>query len=278
MRSEVKQNTGTDRWGNNSSAEYRLDSFDSLEELCDLTHAEYGYGYNSSFYDDVNLDQAKKLARDGWPEGLQKLEQFRGKLENVVSHSIMRQEMFYDVTGLDWDIGAVMTGEPECWYDYSPKEESRIVRMAYNVTVSGGMGSEQMQLRGACIASLVDLLEANGVRVELDIYATLNYDNRAYYTFFVPIKQAGQQLDLDRLAFVFMHAGMSRKLMFSYAKTLYGGEAIGIGWGIAPDLTDYDLDISGGHIGLPEYSNVSSMITWLKARLTDFGVHMEGGN
>ncbi len=263
---------GKDRY--DYEADYQLHTFDSLTEFCDAIKHENGN--SGSFFDHVSLAQAKQLAITGWPDGLKKLEQFSAKLGNVAARSIAKQEVIFDVTGIDFDMGAVMSGEPECWYDLTPRDETKTVRMAYNVIVSGGMSQEMMQLRGACIAALVDLLEANNIRVELDAYGTLDYMYQHKISMIIQIKSASQHLDLDRLAFVFMHAGMSRKLTFSYCQTVCNNQSdSSIGWGITPDLSNYDLNISGGHIGLPEYASIQEMIEWLKARLADFGVHMK---
>lgn len=261
-----------------------VDRFNSLSEFLDATTYAYSGDTTDEFFGSVTLKRCKQLATNGWPEGLKEVNKFKGKIESITAKYVAAQEIIYDVTGLDFDMGLVMEGRPECWYDFVPKEEQKTIRIIYGIGVSAALSHEMIALRGATICAMIDILEAHNVRVELDVYFDYSPAYSGNQIAIIPIKTASQSLDLDRVAFVLMHAGMNRKLGFSYATQeiakLHGRNpeslASGaVGWSsILPDFSEYDFVMQRGYSGFPQYNDAKSMINWILEQLKTFGINL----
>lgn len=166
------------------------------------------------------LPEIIKLARLGWPEGKKHMERFSAKITDRVQASLPQQSQFWDTSGLDFDMGMAINGEPECWYDFAPKEEMKFIRIGVNGFFSAGVGNEVITMRGGAICALVDALEMMNYRVELDVIQAAS-DNGGYASR-VRIKNFSDALDIDRLAFVTTHRAMFRVLAAQHVSAKLG--------------------------------------------------------
>ena len=251
--------------------------FDCLDEYLDAVTHQYDTDHDNDFYGVSTIGEAKELARHGWPDGLEKIRKFKSSIENIAARAIQEQELLFDNVGLDFDMALVLQGTPECWFDYSPREEGKVVRIAYAVSVSASLSEDMIATRGAAIAALVDLLEMHGIRVELDCFYDFKTGNpEKNFLCSVRVKDAGQPIDLDRMAFLLMHRGFNRCLAFSYTEQIVGRTDSWIGWSDVPFPTEgYDLVIERGFSGWSHYQSIGSMISWMKEQLKAFGVNVD---
>ena len=123
--------------------------------------------------------------------------------------------MFWDTTGQDFDMGMAINGEPECWYDFAPKDETKFCHIGVNLFYSCGVGHDVINMRGGAICAIVDALESIGYRCEITcVVAATDYDQYAMSTV---VKNFGDALDLDRLAFITTHPAMFRRVVATNA-------------------------------------------------------------
>lgn len=203
-------------------------SFDEFVAAAKLTaqdnDSSRGTG-RDEFYGTATFEDAVALASQGWPEGAARASAVRASLDAAVRDCVVaRQAGFsWDVTGETIDVGKFLAGEPECCLTQSETGESasgRIVRIVANVAASGSVSAESLFARGAVVLAAIDILEGLGHRVELTVArgTTTAKVGGKVLQILVPVKSAGQPLDVDRLAFCLCHPGFLRRLTWSVSE------------------------------------------------------------
>lgn len=200
-------------------------NMDELLAYTDTDEWENNGGYNDSrtngrhFTLTADWAEAAKLARTGWHEGVKDMSDKLERIENHVKYE--PANYYWDVTGLSFDIGTVMTGEPECWLEQDMEPRKKMFRIHVNPSSNGDTTVEQLMNRGAAVVALVNLLQSdpNNI-VELDIY-------RVNSTGTYVVRMGLGPIDLDALAFCMAHPSYNRRLMFAItekqAKFRYSG-------------------------------------------------------
>ena len=177
-----------------------------------------GFG---ELYGTDTFDEAVKLALNGWPEGRENIKNITQKISHVLASKIVRPQARYSETGEEVDVPRFVSGDPEHFIDYPMSVcngHGNIVRVGVSLSTSGDVEAQYIHNRGAAIVALIDALETVGYRVELD-FMNASKNGSAYYDVMVPIKQADQPCELDRIAFVFAHAANQRRIGFSVNET-----------------------------------------------------------
>ena len=188
-----------------------------LEKPVAIENNHNGTGaFREEFTQTRDFNHASELARNGWPDGLKKIER---ALEDIEAMPVMEPLPVFDVCGEAFNLDAVLTGQPENMFYFMPQESNkpRIVQIAFNFVYSAGVPANDIIDRGAAIASAVNDIENQGMRVELFAYcATRN--NRKTSSCFIKLKDAEQPLELERVVFAVAHPSMLRRLWFKYAE------------------------------------------------------------
>lgn len=198
------------------------DYFDSVESLLEhVVNAPMVRTENKSrtgtpsFTGTDTWEEALKLAKEGWLEGVNKVEKFSSQFTNLLGSMLQIDDYFYDVTGQDFDLDRVLRGEPEAWLNseqvHVEAPALQTIKLVANITISGGNSIETLITRGAAIAALVILLEKARRRVEVEIVWTASdlYESRML------LKQAGQDLDIAKIAYWLIHPSAIRRMMFA---------------------------------------------------------------
>ena len=250
---------------------------------CELPRHERDSITNTNDFAGCSFDEAIKLTKIGWPEGLAKM---KDRMELIKSHIPARklqQELRYEQTGPGTiDMERLKQGHPEPWVVWRTKEDmvegDKIVRILYNAAASAFVSTERIFQKGAMICTLIDLLERSGKRVEL-VLADVS-QGRTQITTTVMVKKANDILDMDRLAFALAHSACLRRLGFSImeqAPKQYR-DGCGIphgGYGRPLDLTTDD------QINIPAQSlydiayDINDQIGWLRGQLFKQGIVIE---
>jgi len=183
----------------------------------DLASRESG---RSDWYGGVTFEEAQRLALAGWEDGARKALAKLAFVQSAVSEvrSGRARQWGYDLTGDVVDIGRHLSGEPECWLTEQDGEghSGKVVKVVASVAISGAVGGDAAFSRGAAVLAAVDAIEAAGKRVELWIAkGSQTHDTETQWHWLVPVKSAGQPLDVDRLAFALCSLAIQRRLFFS---------------------------------------------------------------
>jgi hypothetical protein len=159
-------------------------------------------------------EEAKKLALEGWDEGVERLSDLRDQLMDDLTRELPVPTLLLDVEGFTPDVGSFVAGVPEDmlnWRDLPGS--SKQLHVVMNVAVNHNVSTDAMMLRGLLAAGLVDALEHMGHRVKLDVVSLTQRD--IYGAFIVHMKSENQVLDLERLVFACAHPAMLRRIEFA---------------------------------------------------------------
>lgn len=241
-----------------------LHTFDSVSEYITFAqkgHSELPKSRRSSRKEDsayrtfsgsATFDSAIELAYKGYPKAREHAEPFRNLVLESISPYLIKPKPRYDMVGEIVDQPRYLSGMPDPFLTrYEPLEgittegkTKRIYRILVNLTYICYTSADEILNRGAAIAALVDLLEEQGKRAEvIGVTHVKAFDaNKIYLTNFIPIKDAGQPLDIDFIYFVLAHPAMLRRFAFSVWETYPQGirERIGIPGGYGRPATPND--------------------------------------
>ena len=231
----------------------------------------------------VGFKGALRLAARGWPEGLLKVRELFGACERSMLTSVRGRRLEYDVTG-DWfDVGRVAAGDPECGVNVRRVISPRpVVRFVVTGGASGTIRAESIYRRGAAVVTAVDVLESQGVRCEVVLgFCNSCRNSNAHNSHGVMLKEAGDAIDMDRLAFALCHPATLRRLSFAVREGLpmewrrkfafgVGGSNYGVSETYKVDLAGNDdvvilPMIRSGDVG---WESDAAMLKWLKATVS----------
>jgi len=210
-----------------------------------------------SSWSGVSFDEAIKLAKHGWREGADKI---RKAYANLPAPTLSAGQAWRnDYFGEQIDMSRFASGEDACFRTRNGNNRGRakLVRLLVPMAYPCHTEAKEVINRGSAIISVVEALEMTRRTVELVAsFSTTSDSDRDPESGFhmnhcVVIKQAGQSLDIPRLAFFLAHTSSLRRIGFALMETIAQAEAshrdgYGFGCNIHPD------EISFTSIALPE--------------------------
>jgi hypothetical protein len=283
--------------------EYRMD-FDSYTEAVRFADEHKGkspeatridgQGYTRSGWSGTGtFAKAVELAGKGYPDGRKMIEKFKAQIDGkLIAAHAARQEVFYDVVGTGgWDIGTVLTGQPECaleWQDTHIMENRRqgsgkIIKFIVNNTVSWNVSTEVMARRGAAVGALIDCLEHEDYRVEVESVITTG-SGAEYVDIRVPLKRAQDHLQLDQLAFALVNASWLRRIGFVHIACAgpIGAKLASWSYGSPQDLDGEELNADQADLYFPcgyggdrQWHSEATAIKWIQEQLALFGINLK---
>jgi hypothetical protein len=215
-----------------------------------------------------------RLVAEGWPEGLARMADLTEKITSVVGQKINRPEYEWDVAGEDVDVGRFLSGEPEnmITYQETPVDgvSGKIIKLRMNVAALGGVQAETIFNRGAAVISLVAAMERVGYSFEIVVVAASRDFARANIILHeIMLKEAGDIVDMDKLAFVMANASFFRRLVFSARECEPANvrKIFDIGGGYGSTIDDWKSGVENG-IDVPglrsnEFSTIEGACRWV---------------
>lgn len=164
-------------------------------------------------------DEAIRLARNGWPDGLARMKDITGHLAHCRGDQTDTLVMHYAESGDDADVSRFVEGDPESMLEYKPQAvpvTGRVIKMLVQVNGRAKITADQMFRRGAAALRIADLIERVGLRLEIWIVSTKTLEgdiNDTYSEFTVIVKRPEQPLELDRLAFMLANVAVHRRFI-----------------------------------------------------------------
>lgn len=194
-----------------------------------------------SFTMSDSFDHAMTLAREGWPSGRERM--VRANAMAASAGAVLSGPAYtLDVGGAYPVASLAAAGDPACMVSFAPSNERvrPIVRLLVNGSVSARYMANEIFNYGAALSSIIDGLEQNDVRCEI----TVCFPGEAggsKMSCNVRIKEAGEPLNLDTLAFAIAHPSMLRRLTFRFVEQNCNPEHYGYGYG-RPRKPEYGVD------------------------------------
>lgn len=223
--------------------------------------------------------ECQSLATDGWPEGLQHVEQVRKKMNRIVASKIKAYHPKFADSGDEIDIGAYVEGDPEHWIEFQPVDTDgvggKIVRVLVNVAVSHTIPKDVFIHRGAAVVGLLEALSNCGYSVELTLLSTTEND-RTINQYEIPVKRPDEHLDGDRCSFMIIHPSILRRLVFSAKEQEETDDYTG-GYGVPCKVvgatdTDFVFDGICGGDDMKPWKSVSSAADHILEMLSKRGL------
>jgi len=146
-------------------------------------------------------------------------------------------EIIRDVIGDFFDIGTVLSGEPECWWreELSPQKDTIRIECAFSLSAS--ISEDMLMNRGGAVVALCDSLADAGYGVDLRMVAGIEYSGNY---FMVDVGVSCKPLDIDSVAFCLAHPATLRRLVFGLMETHYNKINCGDGYGKPCDYYNAD--------------------------------------
>lgn len=196
----------------------------------------------SSWTGTRNIEEAYDIAISGG-DFTRQLSENITLMEESKTVQAVPVNMFFDVTGPVLDVGLMLTGQPECFLNYEYAETSppqtRFLTMYIDLGAHGGIDSSTMLSRAAAIATIIDILEAQNVRVRviLEHYGVTGKGSTPCARVSMVAKQYNELLQINKLAGA-LHPSFYRRLVFKHFECCKFGPKYtksGYGYGVSGD-------------------------------------------
>ncbi len=210
----------------------------------------------------ASWEQAIELAVDGWTLALEETDVTVAELRESagLSRTVTLLEPTWDVTGSEVDVGAYLSGVPECMVDAVPRQVSRRGKVITFLVPGGYTHTIEHQViinRGLALATLCAAIIDAGHSVEVwsGFAGTLPLDGiEQRFCGMARVITAGEPFDVGRLIFAVAHPAMLRRLWFgvwdAQPKTVATAMAVG-NYGYPPytlEATDLPEEITEPYV------------------------------
>lgn len=252
--------------------EYRVMcySFESITDLVkyikehDSLHEEYKCSSNKSGFEKYKFTktydyaEAENLLLHGWEEGTKQLkEQLAVKVPNKT-----QKKQFYSVQGYQPCVPRYLQGLPDAMINSKQiPVKQKVIVINKSFRYPWNISKEQILKESAKCLRLVQNLEREGYRVELNIVAGFGKTSSCYHNndgiingpmFRVCLKKASQRLNLKQTVFPLMHPSMLRRIIFALMERVPECKEGFVGFGYGHCVTDthnvYETLIKGQYL------------------------------
>jgi len=249
-------------------------------DACKLPFVDSAKAKNGNhFHEFQGWQECQTALRLGWQEGVDAVNSKSAKIESILGASIIREAYSPAVTGLFFDTGLVLSGEPECWLQTVEEDTgSKVVTVSINACISGSVNKRTIIDRGAAVCALVKLLETQGksVRVLYGMGLNTNWDMSGdTCRLEVTLKREGDPLDLDTLAFWLVCPDAFRRLCFRFIEAHEIWKQVGKGYGYPDTNWNPEADVKIPAISSCEDWGQARTEGWIKGILKAQGIALE---
>ncbi|MET9558018.1 hypothetical protein [Streptomyces sp. NPDC006645] len=268
----------------------------SWQEFVDRVHApdtiDDGDGRHppgDSEWAGASWAEALRLAEDGWTTVLPDVDAEVAELRERAGEEVLTTALVptWDVTGSEVDVGAYLSGAPECMVDSVPQRISARGRVVTFLVPAGYVNTTPHSViyhRGVALAALCSSIIAAGHSVEIWSGFCAYVSDTDRYAAVARVISPAEPLDMGRLMFVMAHPAMLRRLWFAVwdsapravARRMHDSR-----YGTPPN-TCYPEDLPTGitepyilpHLS-PEdrqWESVDSALSWCREMFTGLGL------
>lgn len=196
--------------------------FDTWGAFLDSARAVQGDDYTGRTWAGCStVGEARGYAETGWAEGSALVESIALPMVDRVSPVVAESRGWgWDVTGETYDVGAYLSGAPECWLVSAAPVDRPVISIGVNTTTSAAVSTEVIQMRGVALVSLALALQAAGRAVHLYMVAGgeswqhKRPEDRIAMRTMLSDPQGGP-LDTDRIMFALAHPACTRTLSYN---------------------------------------------------------------
>lgn len=171
-----------------------------------------------------SLEQAIDLAKDGWPEGYDRVRSLMGKvsLDDAIANLQQSMEFTYDVAGDEPDVERYLAGDPENMMQYHVDERRRgnVMKMIISSSQPAFVDASVMERRGTAICLATEMLTSVGLSLDVTVNERTSdqrwdTDTATTIDYRIPILHAGDYLNMEAVIFAVAHPSFLRRLIFA---------------------------------------------------------------
>lgn len=199
-----------------------------------------------SSWSGASWEDARTLAERGDSETLRRFDDAARRLRVKDSGTTRRRTNRRTIAGGAVDLGAFLSGAPDCMIERSTTESPRrIVRVGVRINAACAVSAKEMAERGCAVGAIVRLLTLQGFSVGVDAVAASEHKIKSHLT--ITLKAPGEYLDPSILAFWIGHPAALRRCVFriqeEYPETTARALGVGDSYGrvSAEVKTDHDI-------------------------------------
>lgn len=192
---------------------------DYIERIPKITHTDTRRNHawatdREEWAGTASMDEAFKLARDGWPEGIQLAEMI---VERLTGDNAVQRKRKYSIAGGSVNVGRLLSGNPQHMIHRPKQPGSRVITLFCEVGMSASINAVDAILRAAIVAAVSDVLETNGFQCDIVAVDTTTEGNDRNASCYITttLKKAGEPLNLNDVVFGLGHPSVCRRLCFA---------------------------------------------------------------
>lgn len=179
---------------------------------------------NKSWAGTASYDEAYKLAKYGWRDGIKKLSR-EFEIAKKILPPVTRERKRYDLEGFVPNPGRAASGEMFSMLQPNNKIKHKpVINIRNNFSYTWDKSSDEIIRWGASVCSYIDALEQSGVSVQLEAAfesrPSCGGGGGPALSFQFPLKRADQQLSIASLVFWWAHPSALRRIGFSAKERL----------------------------------------------------------
>ena len=202
-----------------------INEFVEYAKQHDPTKSMWGEVGRKEFFGCNNNAEAVEMALNGWHEGLINISERVGLLK--IGEDTTKEVYQYDVVGDVLDIGAFLSGEPECWLGKKEIQDKPHLDVVINISISGSIKKESIYNRGAAIIALIDYL-SNIYNLSVKAYfGSSGFLNRREEELDAFVDMGNSPLDIDSIAFAVVHPAFFRYIGTAAIDVFYKMNIVG---------------------------------------------------
>lgn len=161
-----------------------------------------------------SFEEATELLKNGWTDMANKLTQKLKAIEKDVEPTVRRKTV-YDVAGYQCSVPRYLNGIPTSMIrTVNVPVKQKVINLVKSVDYNGGVSADTIVEESVKAMQIIKKLEAQGYRVNLDI--VIGTIERKSIVCKVRVKNAGERLNISKLAFPLVHPSMLRRLFFRF--------------------------------------------------------------
>lgn len=172
------------------------------------------------FTNTESFDEAIDLLHNGWTDKAKELTKKLKAVERDMA-PIMKQQRCVSVAGYQPIVPLFLAGQPANMIGTRMQPvKQKVVTLVKSISYNGLVDTDEWTEQGLKTLAIVKKLEANGLRVNVDIVRG-GYDsdtNSNGIVCRVRVKNANERLNVSKLAFTMCHPSMQRRLMFRFTE------------------------------------------------------------
>ena len=172
---------------------------------------------NSSykFTETHSYEEATELLKNGWNDMAKKLTKSLKVNQNQVVDAQVKKILF-DVVGFQCSVPRYLQGIPTSMVNKKlVPVKQRVITLNKDISYNCGITTEQIIEASVQTLQLIKKIEAQGVRVNLNLIWGVKAGNTKEVVK-VRLKSANERLNISKLAFPLVHPSMLRRLCFRY--------------------------------------------------------------